>query len=204
MIRLLYTLQNRARTWVRPSWFLTMMAATYVMFEAIYAYDWRMHANRVDFQSLVSQRDVLMLAFTFAAGVLRGRANHPLFWVDYGRWLARTPWRMPKPLPLGPVHLAFMDVAFMAIVSVLLRGSPFSLLRVPLLFLIGYLAVACASMWVTGTRAYAYAIAFGLGLVIRQWRLCCIRSPTSVCANRWQDFHGRSPSSRPSVRPRSN
>jgi hypothetical protein len=78
---------------------------------------------------------------------------------------------MPKPLPLGPVHLALADVVFMAIVVTLQSDRWFSLLRVPLLFLTGYLAVMCAGLWSTGPRVNAYIIAFGLGLVIRLWEV---------------------------------
>ncbi|HEX3997820.1 MAG TPA: hypothetical protein VHX65_04660 [Pirellulales bacterium] len=163
-------LQNRVRTWIQPRLFLQLMALTYVISEGFMAYErWFDHLRPVDLEPIVACRDVLVLGFVFFAGVLRAKTNHPLFWIDYGRWLARSPWRLPKPLPMGPVHLAISDVVFNLIVMALLHDTAFNLVRVPLLFLIGYLGVACAGLWRTHVKAFAYILAFGLGFVARVW-----------------------------------
>lgn len=170
MNRFLRSLLNRGRTWVKPRWFLISMILVYIAFEATYAYvRWFGNGRQFELEMILSERDVAIFFFVAAAGFLRGRANHPLYWADYGRWLARTPWRPPKPLPLGPVHLALSDLLFNLIVVLALDGSSFNLLCVPLLFLTGYLLVVCASLWRTGIHVYAYILAFGLGLVIRLW-----------------------------------
>ena len=56
-----------------------------------------------------------------AYGLVRVKRYHPLVRRDYAGWLAATPWRPGRPLPLGPPHLVWEDGVFAAVV---LYGSP--------------------------------------------------------------------------------
>jgi len=163
-------LSGRIRTWVWPSSFPAIMALFYLAYEAMIAYfRWQHHFSRGDLQEFYGQRDGFMLLLVAVAGALRAGSFHPLFWTDYGRWLARTPWRVSKPLPLRPIHLMPDDIAFLLVVVLLLHHPYFDVLRVPLLFLFGYFAVVCVSLWMTDTTVFAWALTFGLGLVVRFW-----------------------------------
>lgn len=164
-------LSGRIRTWVWPSWYPALMVAFYLAYELMFVYlRWRWNFSEDDLREFRSQRDGLALFLVAVAGALRAGSFHPLLWTLYGRWLARTPWRVSKPLPLRTVHLTLGDIVFLGVVALLLlHGNYFTLLRVPLLFLAGYLAVVGASLLTTDTEAYGYAIVFGLGLVVRLW-----------------------------------
>ena len=111
----------------------------------------------------------MMLILVFIAGALRARSHHPFFWIEYGRWFARTPWQAAKPLPLGSIQLRFGDVVFLAAMVLALHNPYISAFRIPLVFLAGYLAVVCFGFWNTRTKEYAAVVTFGLGLVARLW-----------------------------------
>jgi hypothetical protein len=110
---------------------------------------------------------VLFLVFVF--GVLRASSMHPLVWTNYGSWLERTPWRMPKPLPLGPLHLTLRDGILLALIALALHDAIVSRLLVPLLFLVGYYLASCCLLLVTGEKGFCFALLFGLGLIARLW-----------------------------------
>ena len=82
---------------------------------------------------------------------------------------ARSPWQSARPLPLGPVHLTLRDALFLAAVALAMHDAGFSVLRVPLVFLIAYLVVLAWTLVATGCKAFAYLIAFGLGMVLLLW-----------------------------------
>jgi hypothetical protein len=156
------------RTWVRPAWFLLLMAATYLAFEAPYV--WMVWWKQIPLGAAqLRPRDGVMLLMCGIFGVLRATSLHPLVWSPYGRWLASTPWQMPKPLPLGPIHLAPRDGVVLVVVMLLLHDANVSLLRVPLVFLFTYLVALAATFAATDCKAFAYAVVFGLGLVVRFW-----------------------------------
>ncbi len=60
------------------------------------------------------QRKCLVVTL-FAAGVLRPRANHPLFNTGYRLWLQTTPWVPEAPLPLGTITPGLTDIACLII-----------------------------------------------------------------------------------------
>ncbi len=159
---------NRARTWVKPGFFLPLMFLAYLFLEVLYA--WMRghdHAGMAELESIRQFRDSVFVALVVVAGFLRAKTNHPLHWGDYGRWLARTPWKPPKPLPLGPVHLSLADIVFVVVVALALHNPTINLVRLPSLFLFAYLSGSCGSLWRTGAKEYAYILAFGLGLFVR-------------------------------------
>lgn len=161
-------LVNRTRTWIKPGFFLLLMLGPYLAIEGLYSW-WRFvrHLGMADLESLRQIRDLIMALMVAVAGFLRSKTNHPLHWSEYGRWLARTPWKLPKPLPLGPVHLSWADILFVLIVAVALHDPTINLVRIPALFLFAYLCGVCGSLWRTGVKEYAYFLAFGLGFFVR-------------------------------------
>jgi hypothetical protein len=159
---------NPIRTWVRPAWFLPLMLAGYVATEAPYV--WLVLWKQVALgPEILRPRDAFLLIWCAAFGALRALSLHPLAWPPYGQWLARTPWQLPKPLPLGPLHLTPRDGVLLGLVMLSMHDAHVSLLRVPLIFLFVYLVALCWTLAFTGCKAYAYAIAFGLGLAGRFW-----------------------------------
>jgi hypothetical protein len=165
MIRFLY---KQARTWVRPSWFIPLFLATYLAFEGPYA--WWVWWRKIPLgQEILRARDGMMLVMCGVFGALRAGSLHPLIWINYGRWLARTPWQAHKPLPLGPLHLTLRDGVLLTAVVLLLHDANVSLLRVPVVFFMSYSIVLCWILATTECKEFAYAIAFGLGLVVRLW-----------------------------------
>jgi hypothetical protein len=165
-------LLGRLRMIYRPWWLLPAMIVFYLTIESPYA--WLIWWKKVPFdqaQEVVRVRDTIALLGIFLYGAFRVASHHPLFWVNYGRWLARTPWRSPEPLPLGPIHLALRDVAVVAVLMLAMHDPYFSLIRVPLLFFMGYLASLCLSLTLTSTIGFAFALAFGLGLSMRLWSI---------------------------------
>ncbi len=156
------------RAWVRPAWFIPAMFACCLMLEAPYAW-WSWWKQVALGPEILRLRDSMMLILCGVFGVLRANSLHPLAWPSYGSWLARTPWHMPKPLPLGPIHLTPRDGVLLGIVMLLLHDANVSVLRVPLVFLMVYLAAQCGTLATTGCKAHAYAVMFGLGLAVRFW-----------------------------------
>ncbi|HLJ11652.1 MAG TPA: hypothetical protein VKU82_10700 [Planctomycetaceae bacterium] len=98
-------------------------------------------------------------------------AFHPIFIPEYRIWLARTPWTIHLPLPVGPVHLVAQD----ALVVGLLAGVAWlehPAIRVPhlvVMFLFSYEVCMALSFAVLRMRWFAYLTAFGLGLLCLFW-----------------------------------
>jgi hypothetical protein len=161
---------NRLRTWITPYWLLPTGILLYVLFEvADFIMRWSGRFAAPDLFAVLYVRDEFAVVFIAFAGLLRAQTNHPFFWQEYGRWLARTPWQSPKPLPFGPIHLGWTDLAFIGIAALALHNPTFDLLRIPLVFLTGYLLAICVGLWRTGTKVWAYILSFGLPLVVRLW-----------------------------------
>src|SRR5262245_27308419 len=71
--------------------------------------EWRLGQRLPEDVRWQTQRAVLIFGVVGYA-VWRAIAYHPLFRPSYRTWLAGTPWKIPKPLPLGPIHLVPQDV----------------------------------------------------------------------------------------------
>jgi hypothetical protein len=101
-------------------------------------------------------------------GLYRALAFHPAASTRYRAWLATTPWTHARPLPLGPIHLVLQDVLLVGLATAVGWGPAGTrALIVPLAFLTGYLVPLALELAVTGEGFYAYAVGFGLGLVVR-------------------------------------
>jgi hypothetical protein len=113
-------------------------------------------------------RDSGVVMFAWFYGVLRVILHHPLFNAEYRDFLAMSPWQRSKPLPLGPVRLAYQDLVVVVLLAVVMSVQNRLPLALPLVgFLVGYLMALGATLWRTGPWWSAWAIGFGLGLTLR-------------------------------------
>jgi hypothetical protein len=103
-------------------------------------------------------------------GAYRVVRFHPAFQTDYRDWLRQTPWRVGKPLPLGPVHLVLQDAvilgAMVALAWPLLGDDAFLLLRY---FAIGYLAPLAMALYIGQAGWFGYFIVFNGGFLALFW-----------------------------------
>ncbi len=145
---------------------LLWLVATYLLLEGPTRYLESLNPPLIAAWPIRPGRAILILA-SVSWGIGRVSAFHPAYQRDYGNWLASTPWTHRKPLPLGPVHLAWEDGAFMATVILLSatlpepRAMPF-LLAFLFANLLTLLPVIWPASWPIGSTA-----AFGLGLLVR-------------------------------------
>jgi hypothetical protein len=122
-----------------------------------------------------------MLVFIAGAyGCYRVWAFHPAIRGDYREWLARTPWTAELPMPLGPLHLVWQDLVYLALptslaavhASALVRLRPaqdqslafavFALLPVAS-FSLAHWIMVLQGCWSSGVLSLAYLLAVGLG-----------------------------------------
>jgi hypothetical protein len=111
----------------------------------------------------------LWVAF-IAYGGYRVVRFHPAFRGDYRDWLAQTPWRVGKPLPLGPVHLVPQDFVILggmvALAWPLLGMDAFLLFRY---FAIGYLGALAFALYIGKAAWCGYFIALNGGFLAVLW-----------------------------------
>jgi hypothetical protein len=111
----------------------------------------------------------LWVAFT-GYGAYRVVRFHPAFQTDYRDWLGRTPWRVGKPLPLGPVHLVLQDAVILGgmvgLVWPLLGADALLLLRY---FAIGYLAPMAMALYIGQAGWFGYFIVLNGGFLALFW-----------------------------------
>jgi hypothetical protein len=100
-------------------------------------------------------------------GVFRAIAFHPVFRLKYRAWLEQTPWCSRKMLPLGPIHLAWSDLAVLGVVTLALHGTAMERIWVLAAFFAAYVGVLGVSFWMTGPWWMGYAVVFGLGVTVR-------------------------------------
>jgi hypothetical protein len=115
-------------------------------------------------------REVRDLAVTvlgmcaLAYGVYRAVRFHPAARAGYAAWLAQTPWTPAKPLPDGPVLLAWQDIPVLALLigPAWLALGPEAWPLVPA-FALAYLFTLAVLVHKAGERAAAYLTWFGIG-----------------------------------------
>lgn len=93
-----------------------------------------------------SFRWILLVICSVAYGAYRVRLFHPFRNERYRRWIEVAPWTFDKPLPVGPVHLVWTDLAVLGVLCSLgyvNRVSNF--LWLPALFLTAYLVYLIAT-----------------------------------------------------------
>jgi hypothetical protein len=152
-----------------PRWALGLFLLFVLFNEAAYAWIhvW-LQAPQLD-PGRLATRDHGMIFACIAFGCFRVLAFHPLYRTGYRRWLELTPWTSDKPLPVGPIHVAPQDVCLFAALLLLLHQPQLSLLRFPLVFLFVHSLFLCFTFFPLGQVWTGYAVAFGLGLVVRTW-----------------------------------
>jgi len=165
-----------------PWWALILGAATFVALQMPYLFlEW---TARKPFFSMHDVQTQNVLAATLGVYVVLYAAYrvwvfHPALRTGYYHWLRGTPWTSRHPLPLGPIHLVWQDLLLLAIVVAVgwLRLQEQALV-IAVAFLIAYLLMLGAVHFVTGTKYWAFATGFSMGLII-----LCLRDPLSlVCA----------------------
>jgi hypothetical protein len=152
-----------------PRWALGLLLLFVLFNEAAYLWIhvW-LQAPQLDPDRLALRDRGLVLACA-AFGCFRVLAFHPLYRTSYRRWLELTPWTSDKPLPVGPIHVVPQDACVFAALLLLLHQPQLSLWRFPLAFLFVHSLMLCLSFFPLGLIWTGYAVAFGLGLVVRLW-----------------------------------
>ncbi len=108
----------------------------------------------------------LLGIFAVLCGVFRA-CFHPASNREYYTWLSKTPWRLGKPLPLGPAHLVLQDLVVLALIEGLWAYTSVLPLAVPmLLFFLSYSIVLSFVIEFTGDEGCALCFFFGLGCVV--------------------------------------
>jgi hypothetical protein len=136
----------------------------YVLFEAILPLISRL-AWGVTVDFFVGNLLLHLGAVVYAAH--RVFSFHPAFSSAYHHWLATTPWTSRRPLPVGPIHLVTQDFLILAFLAGLawMRHPLVSPAGLILEFLMVYELSLAVSFAFLKMPWFAYAIAFGLGLV---------------------------------------
>jgi hypothetical protein len=150
-----------------PGWTIGIALFLYLVLEAWYFW-WRWWVGYPDTGGEVLEvRNALVGIMCAGYGAYRVLFFHPVFRPAYRQWLESTPWTSQKPLPLGPVHLVAQDLVVLAVALLMLHDCPHRFVLVPSALLGSYLCALCLSLWLLDVWKVAYALAFGLGLVIR-------------------------------------
>lgn len=112
-------------------------------------------------------RHVIVIALAVLYGCYRGTTFHPAFQEDYLAWLSRTPWRFPKPLPLGPVLVVAQDWIVLLLLEVMLLDVPLEM-RIVLIGSFFFALCSCWTIWIwlTDSRSAAYQMGYALGAVV--------------------------------------
>jgi hypothetical protein len=126
---------------------------------------------------------VLLIVAAINHGVFRVLAFHPAFRKGYRTWLESTPWTYRKPLPLGPVELAWEDGLFLGPLILLSATLPEPhAVQLLCIFLLTNLLALTLSFWLTRSWAFGYSTALALGLAVWLWRqpIACLAILTAV------------------------
>jgi hypothetical protein len=125
---------------------------------------------------------LLIQGATMIYAVHRVVTFHPLFQADYRRWLKSTPWTSRYPLPVGPIHLVLQDGLVLAALAGLVwaRHPAVSWPHLILKFLLIYESALAVSFSVLQMAWFAYAIGFGLGLMVLFWQTPPIALPVAA------------------------
>ena len=121
-------------------------------------------------------------------GFYRVRVFHPFYNSKYWQWLCLSPWSIDKPLPQGPVHLIWVDVVILAVLTLCAYSNIPFFTAVPVVaFLIVYLvmiflafeaeqiAFTILFLFLAPFAFYPFANLYVTSLVlILLYALCCV------------------------------
>jgi len=170
-------MRMRLRSILPPGWVLVLFALLYVLADVLVvalAMILGRHSpaeflrySMFDLAEIPWLSQFVLLWACFFWGVYRIAAMHPVFREDYRHWLAASAWSAGKPLPAGPVHLVWQDVAILLVITGLALRYP---ARNPLefagLFLLVYLLGAAVVLSLLQAWVAPYATAVGLGVAL--------------------------------------
>ena len=176
--------------WLRvvlpPSWAIVTAGIIYFGLEA-FCFGWEWYVG-VSYPSPNSGEPfvAVMVMFAICYAVYRVWAFHPVLRPGYYNWLRVTPWTSGKPLPLGPVHLVLQDVMILGVMVGLCWPRAGMVAQFVIhAFLFAYLSTLAAAHGESGQKAWAYAVAFGLGfmlLFVPNWGFYVAAGVTYVAA----------------------
>lgn len=161
--------------WVSAAVMLYFLPVIVTFISAIYARGFGRPSaalrDTIDFitdQGHVAQGLIVVLA-TLAYGVFRAVVNHPAFRAEYNQWLAMTPWRFGKPLPMGPITLGPADVIVLGILSLLWvwhvpDATPDAIF---LAFMFMYLPMIALGLYMADRRGACYALLASLAVYVQ-------------------------------------
>lgn len=95
-------------------------------------------------------------------GTFRASSFHPIMRPKYWAWLTTTPWSLRKPLPMGPITLAWQDLMVWAILMTM-NACGFGEPLASVLLAAALCGYSAASIWVlllAERYVIAYAVAF--------------------------------------------
>ena len=150
-----------------PAWVIVIGVGFWLAIEAMYVWMWWWLRVPEVAERYLRLQALPVGVMCVLYGVCRVLAFHPLFDPAYRQWLELTPWTSRKRLPFGPIHLVPQDIIVLAVAILMLYGSPMRLVIAPAALLGGYLVILCLSLMLTDVWKVGYALAFGLGLVVR-------------------------------------
>lgn len=156
--------------WLRevmpPTWAVLLTVLWGICQDVLYF--WAVHNHESAFDT-AADRGVFvgpMAMFMVFYAIFRVRLFHPGLHTSYMNWLMGTPWTSRKLLPLGPLHLVPQDVLLVAAaVGLSWPACGMKSLALAEAFLAAYLLMICLVHFLTGQKAWAYAVAAGLGLM---------------------------------------
>jgi hypothetical protein len=115
--------------------------------------------------------ELLVHLATILYAIHRVVSFHPALNTEYRNWLKTTPWTSRYPLPVGPVQLVAQDVLVIGALAALAwaRHPEISPPHLILRFLFVYELLLAFTFCVLHMVWFAYAIVFGLGLIVLFW-----------------------------------
>lgn len=160
---------RRFREWLRvisPVDYLTLaIVAVAALAYAVGIAEELLGARR-PWEAAMACLELLIITAIAAYVAIRVLYFHPVLNLDYGKWLATTPWRYPQQLPLGPLGLVWQDAFFIAVFTALKTVSYFPLVTVPVVFLTLYCLAHAAFLCCIRIYWAAYMCLFLLGCIV--------------------------------------
>ena len=142
-------------------WLYLVLVAILLTYTAIHGGD-----SRKAWENASANLEVWGILVSGLCGGTRALCFHPVEIRSYGKWLSRSPWKYPQPLPLGPMHLVWQDVLIVGVQTAIYPADIFPRYVIPASFLMIYCFVNCLSLWRVRLYWPIYAVLFLLGGVI--------------------------------------
>ena len=140
---------------------IVFLAATYLLLDAAIWLIRHAFPNGVtmsDVEVFENLRCGVLVSIAGLYAVYRLARFHPACNQPYGMWLKLTPWTAERPLPLGPVHLVWQDMAFLGI----LMG-------------VGWFDAHANPLWIAVAFGFMYLLGLTILLgVTRTWGFCLL------------------------------